>query len=712
MKSSHIYWLLVFSVLISNFALGGYIPEQVCSKEDLFQKQGVVERTTLFKKAILLIKIKSTKTAGKIKSKFREMDELAELFCTLSIDTTLSTLDNIGHLAASLCCLSVNRTESNYPENPAEDLAPQASNPPTYSEVIAWHEKPEIIIQQLIKNCYERYLSLDHAACYSLIQTDLQRALDQIPDYQGSEMWHSALLYQLLRKVHIKQGLYRNALPYLQQEFLALSTDFIEKHDPSAIFEYALVLQHTEGVERAFDIIKQYVSADSRPYIRRHAILWRARYFEDAGQLEKAETAYLDLLACSGHDSQAFLALINFLKDKKGDLETAKELAGIINLIMKNEDLWWHSQALDKHITEALPEDLRHYTGSPNDIRNLLIYFTDKKQYQDIPGLAGLLKLFISQNTWTVELKGYSTRLIRLLTHDIPLKLARDADSYSPPSVLEYFKVLYSEYETWIPMPSRMTEYESYALALTHQNLFTKAIAALGPSMVIALPLDEHEECMNNIGIFSEFVVNHHRQIRPCEPHLIYHVEVAEAPNLPISPNDASPRGSLGECDGKFCPVPPLALDKHINHQIKNGNFAEAASSWIELTLQRPLDPFDKGILLCHHSEKIIPYLTREQVEQVFTHTLTNLSTIHYEFLEIIAQLIKQFGANEVAIRLEKAVTRTDIKISSHNINAYLLPWIKENMLDKKITTALLKNQKIRNARDEDLRLRGKYWRS
>ena len=267
MKSKFLLILIITTTTLlffaSTSAISGFSPSKVHEVNELLEKDGVVKRTTLFKKSLKRLEI--------------------------------------GHLAASFCCLHINTPHEGDYDDPENQIT-TGESPPGYDDIIRYKQAPAEVIEVLIKSCYERYLILEQAECFSLIEGDLEKALHDFPSFTGSDSWHSALLYQLQRKILIQTSNYEKARSSVEKELTALDFTFIEACDPSIIADYACILEHLGQSGIALDMLENRVTAESRPYIRRHAALWRARHFTATDQLERAEEAYLDVVLSSNCD--------------------------------------------------------------------------------------------------------------------------------------------------------------------------------------------------------------------------------------------------------------------------------------------------------------------------------------------------------------------------------------------------------------------------
>ncbi len=451
MRTRPLLILVVILLFPSTSVISGFSPIKVHDASELFEKDGVVKRTALFKKALK----KLGRLPRKTKKKLQQIDQLAETLCTLSIDTTLSTLDEIGHLAASFCCLRIATPQIDDYDDTAIAIATADEREillPSYDDIIQYKQTPAEAIEACIKSCYERYLLLELAECFSLIEQDLERALRDFPSFTGSDSWHSALLYQLQRKILIQTSNYPKARTLIEKELTELDFTFIEAHDPSVIADYTHILECLDQSDFALDMLGSRVTAESRPYIRRHAALWRARHFTALEQLERAEEAYLDVVISSHCDPQAFSEFIGFLHNKKGDFALARAMVGIMNITVLDQNNWWGKPLADtdfkQYLQHHIPEEYRDYTGNADDLFTLGRYIASRDYLNEFSHLFGLFRLFTDKSGWFVHLRHFERSILQLV-FEIPDR-SDWRQHVSAEQTLRYFKTLYRDFEVWI----------------------------------------------------------------------------------------------------------------------------------------------------------------------------------------------------------------------------------------------------------------------
>ena len=442
------FLLILITTLLffaSTSAISGFSPSKVNEVNELFEKDGVVKRTTLFKKALKSLGCVQQET----KQKLQQMDQLVETFCTLSIDTTLNTLDEIGHLAASFCCLHINTPLEGDYDNPENQIT-TGESPPGYDDIIRYKQAPAEVIEVLIKSCYERYLILEQAEYFSLIEGDLEKALHDFPSFTGSDSWHSALLYQLQRKILIQTSNYEKARSSVEKELTALDFTFIEACDPSIIADYACILEHLGQSGIALDMLENRVTAESRPYIRRHAALWRARHFTATDQLERAEEAYLDVVISSNCEPQAFAEFIGFLH-KQGNSALARTMVGMMNLTVIDEKNWWGKQLVGagfhRYIQQYIPEKYRYYVGGADDLLILGRYIATHDYLNELSHLFGFFRLFTDKSDSFIHIPDFMKTIMQLV-FEIP-EDPEWRENVSAELTLKYFQTLYRDCDIW-----------------------------------------------------------------------------------------------------------------------------------------------------------------------------------------------------------------------------------------------------------------------
>ena len=608
----------------STSAISGFFPSKVHEVNELLEKDGVVKRTTLFNKAL--------KSLGciqqKEKQKLQQMDRLAETFCTLSIDTTLSTLDEIGHLAASFCCLHINTPPEGDYDDPESQITTDES-PPGYDDIIRYKQAPAEVIEELIKSCYERYLILEQAEYFSLIEGDLEKALHDFPSFTGSDSWHSALLYQLQRKILIQTSNYEKARLSVEKELTALDFTFIEAYDPSIIADYACILEHLGQSGFALDMLENRVTAESRPYIRRHAALWRARHFTAAGQLERAEEAYLEAVISSNCDPQAFTEFIGFLHNQ-GNSALARAMVGMMNVTVLDQKNWWGKQLagtdFNQYLQQHIPEEYRGYTGVAADLMRLGRYIAAHDYMNELSHLLGLFRLFTDKSGWFIQLQDFESTIIDLV-FEIPDHPTWKKD-VSSEQMLRYFKTLYRDCEIW------MTGVVIGGVYSAKRYFSTRVKNYYETKGFLSLNEDIKTQCDNNLIDYARYVVERDRQ-----KGLTAKLQAADLSALAIV----------------------------LEFGIRGKQQQQAIEAFVDLCLQYAceIDSID-GDFACW-LRAIVVDMSAEQVDRAIHNIIQNFSSMYYFIPELIIIFSESCGKHETASALRNALVVDNEPVPLHD---------------------------------------------
>ena len=323
----------------------------------------------------------------------------------------IQIIDKAGDITDYLDCFHTNTSgqESFYTEFDDPLDSQPLEDPPRYADTVFQENTDEEYIQTVLQTTHERLLVLNDAGCFSLVEKDVGDSLSLFPAVQGG-VWHSALLYQIQRRLYIAQKRYEDALTSTINEFQHLNIDFIAQNDPQAFTEMAEILDSLGRGEEALGFLSKHITVKSRPYLRRQAALWKGKYYETHQQWKAAENAYLDALICAEQDPKAYLAFTRYLLIQsehihaEDTLEAALALNGIMHSVILKSPLWeqYDREELLNCIRNETHPALLGYseTGSEDDLCKALYYWGKKNQLEDAaPYWVGILEKFT--RVWT-----------------------------------------------------------------------------------------------------------------------------------------------------------------------------------------------------------------------------------------------------------------------------------------------------------------------
>ena len=349
-------------------------------------------------------------------------------------------LDEMGDLGQTFCGLSIHsKDDESSCDRPLEPVEQTVSDPPpSYEQVF-----PETVIESVLMQVHHRCRVLNDAGCIRLVVEELERVLSRHPGYQGKN-YHSALLYQALRKLYIHRKQFTEALANLEFEFRSLPFDFIESHDPEAIIEYVKVLQALGRTEEAFTFLSQHATQTSRPYIRRQAALWRAQIYEEKGHAREAENAFIEALITAHQDPEAYLALIHHYHTR-GESALAQALTGVMKTVILPSPQWReYSDNLQTYIRDHLPESLRDGKYSEDDLMTAIKLWIGRGQLEESSKYWIPLIRHLCKDGGRYIFFGDDQKSLKKMLLDLVNEL-----SMSPDQRLQYYKALYNHREDW-----------------------------------------------------------------------------------------------------------------------------------------------------------------------------------------------------------------------------------------------------------------------
>ena len=397
-----------------------------------------LKRTALFCKAIRSV-LQGIKAAGS-----RLCDDITELSKSLNcLCLEDDVLDEMGSLAMGLssCSLLSGSDKASY-DDPLDCINRQEPTLPRYDDLF-----PEAAIESALMEAYKKAIKWLTVGGYgdAALEDYLKRVLEQYPGHRGVTC-HSTLLHEILRRLYIDKKKFAEALASLEFEFKSLPFSFIEGHDPDAIVEYAEVLYALGRTKEAFTFLSRCVTSATRPYIRRRAALWRARVYEEQGNIAEAESALIEALVIADQDPRAYLALINHYY-ANGNESLARVLTGVMKEFILRSSQWrsFPAEKLESYIHGQLPEPLRDYQYSGDDLMMAIKLWIGKGQLNETSEYWLPLIKNLSERGPLHLFYGDNKESLQTLLFDLVKQL-----SLSPDQQKEYYKALYRHSNKWI----------------------------------------------------------------------------------------------------------------------------------------------------------------------------------------------------------------------------------------------------------------------
>lgn len=505
-------------------------------------------------------------------------------------------LDEMGALACSLNRLTL-EDDSSF-DSPLDVMETDPELPPDYAQV---NDVPEDVIRNMIMSAHQRSLILGNAGCVSLIVEDIERTLDRFPSYQSKE-FHSGLLYQILRTLHMTQERFQDALQTVKRELSNLPLPFIEENDPQAIVDYAEILQALGKSENAADFLESRVTEKSRLYIRRSAALWMARFNTERGNVAGAEAAYIEALIISRHDPETYLALVQFYFDHD-NIELAAALTGVMNGVVTESEQWAdYGENLKKHIESRLPRPLKNHQASEDDLKTAIKLWINQDKLEQTAYYWLPLMKSLSGNRSGFMLFGDNRKSLKKLILDLPLEL-----SLSSEQRLQYYKILYRYHRAWI-------EGGFFKAAVLQAMLYSLDKEFSDPEQHLELALfavaQDREE-----GLFEKGLAD------------------------------------IG------------ALEALINDYIAKNNMPQAIGAFIDLVRQHR---WNTSSTLSDLMKELAPHMTNTQALQTLEGMFNNFYWARPSIPDMINSLVQAFNEKAVSEMVEQALTAESDAVSEY----------------------------------------------